>query len=599
MSDQHNFVLCGRNSAKLATLTAHDDTNGGEAENLVNYTRPELPWVSASTGPHATSILARYPSEVATRALCLSGGRLPVHGSQVRVCRGTSLEPMLVARNATTASTNVTGSLDRTIDPRDAVDPTYVTAATPGSDWSITMDFADPEFGWSDDKDQLLVVVAHSSVSDGDCSMKVECKDSGGAFQELATVTVRKAVGETPTPRFSWRLDATQISDPPEVRVTGGFVSTGDLRMHGVAFFGPVDPANDVLRLDGDLLASVNTSGGAGETRTNPIDTRSVQFRAAVIEAGSTGDGFRGALETDTRSITAATLKFAWQLETATSTTVTVKLFHDGAEIATIDTYTTATTTVVNESTSIPLGSLPDDDGVGLELEFTRTSGTSAVRIGGVAIYPTYSTAAEIRAYDSGWSGIANGASPYITGGLAVDNVGRPVDITIARDFRDGNNDSIEVLAPDTFIDLDITRDPTDADTVLTAANQSSREITFRHLFEGPGLANMRLQKRASIEFVDGSQIDETLGGFPVTVARRIYRTIAFELGLLPADIGPEEVGSLLYRVGQTEPLLLVVLPTVPAVSNLFSLFGLVARDPTVSHALSTALDSKIRMREY
>lgn len=597
MSDQHNFVLCARNEAKLhGTVTAHGEATGGEAANLVNYTRPELSWIPESAAPHATSILCRYSGEYATRALCLAAGRLPTAGTSVRVCRGTSLRPTLVHWNTETAATNATGSLDRSVDPRDAVAGTYVTASTPGSDWSVTLDFADSEFEWSNDRDQHLVLVAGSSVASADCTMLVELLD-GTSWISLATLDL--AAVASAASRYSFRLMQNDIDSPAAVRISGTFVTTGDARLHGLAFVGPVDPANDVLRLAGDFVSSMNTTGTVENAFQNPLDTKVVAEDAIVIGSGSTGDGFLAALETDTRDMTAATLKFSWKLGAATSTTVTAKLFHAGVEIATIGTYNDSTTAVHNESTSVTVGSLPDADAVDLQLEFTRSVGSAAIRITGVAFYPTYAAAAETRTYDSGWSTIAGGTSPYIAGGLAVDNVGRPIDVTIARDFRDGSNNSVEVLARDTFVDLDITRDPDDADVVLAVADQPAREISFRYFFEGPGLANMSLQRGISVDFPDASEIDETLGAWPITVVRRIYRTLAFEIGSLPADIGPEEVGSLLYRVGQTEPLLFIVLPTIQSVSNLFSMFGLVARDASISHAFARVVDAKIRMREY
>ena len=604
MTVKYNFVAVARNTAKLSgTFSSFGTVTGGEAQKLVDFDETNERWLTETAGPHATELFIDYPVAKSTRALHFGGGQCPIFGTRIRAARGYQLNPMIVLWDTETAATNATGSIDRTVDPRSAVAATFVTATTPGSDWSVTLDFAIPEYGFSADRDQRLVIVAQSSADGGDPTMRVEVKNGVGAFIDFGTVTVSQGVGGLgETPRYSIRLDASDIETPAEVRISGTFVATGDLQLHGLAFVGPVDPDNAVQRLTGSayLATTGSTAGTPALSRHNPLDTQiAAEEGMDLVDQPSS---VRVALDADDRDLATATLLFSWQPGSAADS-ITVKLFHDAVEIATIGTFTTPGTAIINESASVALGSLPDADGEDLELEFSRTAGTGTTTITGVALHTTVAATVIPSTHDTGWADLEENDSSAITGDEAIDSVGRSLDVSFSRDWRDpGTGDSLAVLAVQTYVDLDVPNDPDDADTGLTLANQLSREISFRSFIEGPGLAWTRLaSKGVSSTPRDASVINNTLGSFPIVVRRRIRNLVSFDFHFLPVTIGPGQLAQAFERMGTTEPVLLIALPQVPGFSPTFSVFGLLTKPGTIDHAVQVAslTDFKVSVLEF
>lgn len=600
---KYNFVAVAKNTAKLSgTFSAFGTVTGGEPQNLVDFDETNERWLTETAGPHATEVYVTYPTAKSTRALHFGGGQIPIFGTRVRAVRGYNLTPMLVLWDTETAATNATGSIDRTVDPRAAVAGTFVGASTPGSDWSVTLDFATPEYGFSADRDQRLVIVAQSSADSGDPTMQVEIKNSVGTFVDFGTVTVSQAVGGAgETPRYSIRLASADISSPAEVRISGTFVATGDLQLHGLAFVGPVDPDNAVQRLTGAYLATTGSTAGTPLlSRHNPLDTQIAADEG--MDLLDQPSSVRAALDADDRDLVTATLLFTWQPGSAADS-VTAKLFHSAVEITTIGTFAPGVTTIQNESTSVTLGGLPDADGEGLEIEFSRTAGTGTTRITGVALHTTVATTVIPSTHDTGWSDLEESDSSAITGDQAIDNVGRALDVSVSRDWRDSvTGASLAVLATETYVDFDVPNDPDDADTVLTLANQLAREISFRSFIEGPGLAWQRLaSKGVSSTPQDASIIKDTLGGFPMVVRRRIRNLVSFRFHFLPVTIGPGQLAQAFERMGTTEPVLLIALPQVAGFSPTFSVFGLLPKPGRIEHAVgvNSLTDFKVEIMEF
>ena len=601
----YNFVAVAKNTAKLSgTFSAFGTVTGGEPQNLVDFEETNERWLTETAGPHATELYVTYPTAKSTRALHFGGGKIPIFGTRVRAVRGYGLAPMLVLWDTETAATNATGTIDRTVDPRAAVAGTFVGASTPGSDWSVTLDFATPEYGFSTDRDQRLVIVAQSSADDGDPTMQVEVKDSGGVFVDFGTVTVSQAVGGSgETPRYSIRLAAADLETPAEVRISGTFVATGDLQLHGLAIVGPVDPDNGVQRLTGS--AYLDTTGSTAGTpllsRHNPLDDEIAADEG--MDLLDQPSSVRAALDADDRDLVSADLLFTWQPGSAADS-ITVKLFHEiTGEIATIATYAPGVTTIQNEIDTVALGGLPDADGQGLEIEFSRTAGTGTTRITGVALHTTVAATAIPSTHDTGWSDLEENDSSLITGGEAIDKVGRSIDVSFSRDWRASSPaGSLAVLAPETYVDLDVPNDPEDADIALTLANQIARSISFRSFIEGPGLPTLRIAaKGVSSTPEDASVIRQTLGGFPIVVRRRVRKRVSFNFHFLDVETGPGQLAQVFQRMGTTDPVLMIALPQVPGFSPTFSVFGLITTPGTIDHFLKTeSLTAfKVEVREF
>lgn len=597
MATAHNFLLAAKNTAQLrGTATSTLTETDADAANLLDEASPHLVWMTKSTCAADTEVYITYPTAQKTRAIILGGGSIPLFGTTARYVRGYNLTPMMVLWKTQTAATNATGSIDRTKDPRVADGATFIGPTSGGSDWSVTLDFATPEFGFDAAAYQKLVIRVKASEALSNAIVKVEVKNQASAFVDYGSVTVTDTGFAVEV--ISIRLTASQISTPAEVRISGAFVSTGNVELHGLAFVGPVQPSTEALRLTGAFLATAGTvTGSAAQTRHNPLDDQVAEDEGIVLADAGTPNEVRVALDADPRIMSSATLKFSWKPGDV-SDTLQVKLWHEGTLEAVIGVFTTASTDVQMESLAVSLAGLPENDGIGLELQFLRDSGTGPTTISGVAWHPVFESIADIETYDSGFLDIKANASSQITGDEAIDNLGRSSDIPVTHNYRNVTDESLEVRATESFVEFDVTASSADADIPLTLALRIGQFIAFRYLFEGPGLAGMQLQKGIKVDFHDTSITETTMGGIPFVVKRRIARQVAFELGKMPVGIGPEQVGALLHRVGNSEPVLFIVLPQEPGLENLFSIYGLIQGKASVAHEFGTRVAGTITILE-
>lgn len=596
----YNYVLAGQNSAKQrATPRAISEATGGEASGLLDYETAGAVWVSPNAGPAATEILFEYPGDEATRALALVGGSLPLYGTRARVVRGHHLRPIYMQWSTTSSSTNATGTISRVADQRLIIQSNYVGPTTPGVQWQQTYVFHAEESPWSDGPDQKLVGAIHSSADGDDSLVTIEVKNALGSFVEVGTFTATSVYGSAVDPRFSIRLDSSQLSSPAEVRITADPGTLGDARLHVLIIVAAVEADKNYARLYGDIVDSTGTITGNGpeNTRRNILATEGILGSHISIGTGSTGDFFRANLDPDPRTMTAGTLYFDWRCATAFLTTIEVFVYQDDVEVMSLGTFDSSTTSTQKESVAIAIGSLTRADGTGISIRFERTVNATEIKFSEIAVVWTPAASSNTESYDSGWFDLPQSTGTNISGGGPIDSLALSQYVAIAHAFDVGGT-STEVLATQTFIDIDVVSDPNDPSQALTLDNQKDREISFRKYFEGPGLYGVTLAKGVRIDFEDASTVSETIGGADIAIRRRRRKRATFSLNALEPSVGPGQVAAMLERVGRTEPVLLIAAPQVTELSYVFSLLGRVYRDPTLTHAYGEKSDADIVLRE-